>query len=57
MTMELFVELGCEELPARFVGPAVASLAEGLGKLLAGVERGPARTWGSSALEPTKKLM
>ncbi len=45
--MELFVEIGCEELPARFVGPALESLAEGLGKLLSGVERGPVRTWGT----------
>lgn len=45
--MELFVELGCEELPARFVQPALESLAEGLVKLLSGVEKGAVRTWGT----------
>lgn len=43
--MELFVELGCEELPARFVGPASEAFAEGLVKLLGGVAKGVPRTW------------
>ena len=44
---ELFVEIGTEELPARFVGPAMAGLAAALGKLLGSIPHGPARTFGT----------
>lgn len=42
---ELFVEVRCEELPARFVGPAIGELAERIGRLLSGVEHGELRAW------------
>lgn len=44
---ELFVELGTEELPARFVGPAMAGLAAALIKLLGPLAPTPPRTWGT----------
>lgn len=42
---ELFVEILTEELPARFVGPAVEALAAGVRKLLTGIEHGAVHTW------------
>lgn len=45
MNAELFVELRCEELPARMVGPAIEGLAAGLVALLEGVPHGAVRTW------------
>ncbi|MBM4390073.1 MAG: glycine--tRNA ligase subunit beta [Deltaproteobacteria bacterium] len=42
---ELFIEVGTEEMPARFVGPAVDGLAANLAKLLGGLASSPARKW------------
>jgi glycyl-tRNA synthetase beta chain len=42
---ELFIEIRCEELPARFVGPAQAALGRATEKLLQGVDTGAVRTW------------
>jgi glycyl-tRNA synthetase len=42
---ELFVELACEELPARMVAGALAGLRDGVLSLLQGVEHGAVRTW------------
>ncbi len=42
---ELFIEVGTEELPARFVGPAVDGLATNLAKLLGGLATSPPRKW------------
>ena len=42
---ELFLEIRCEELPARFVGPAIDSLEAGTRALLKGLTHGEVRTW------------
>jgi glycyl-tRNA synthetase len=42
---EVFVEIVCEELPARFVAGAIASLRDGLLGLLEGVPHGAVTTW------------
>jgi len=42
---ELFVEIRCEELPARFVQLASEQLAQGLREMLQGVDHGALRTW------------
>lgn len=47
MSAELFLELGSEDIPARFVAPALAALAAGLDKLLGPVPHGAVRTWGT----------
>ena len=44
-TAELFVELRCEELPARFVQPTATQLAARLTRLLKGVPHGAVTTW------------
>ena len=44
-TAELFIEIRCEELPARFVAHTAERLAAGVVKLLKGVEHGAVRTW------------
>ncbi len=44
-TGQLFIEVGCEELPAGWQIGAAESLAAGLEKLLQGIPRGEARTW------------
>jgi glycyl-tRNA synthetase len=44
-TREVFVELVCEELPARFVGSAITALREGVVGLLQGVPHGAVQTW------------
>lgn len=45
--MELIIELGTEELPARFVEPALEALAGGVEKLLSTVAHGEIRTYGT----------
>ena len=45
MTAELFIEIRCEELPARFVAPTAATLARRIEGLLKGIEHGAIRTW------------
>ena len=45
MSAPLFVEIRCEELPARFVEPAAAELARNLSRLLKGIDQGAIRTW------------
>ena len=49
MSAELFLEIGTEEIPARFVGPALESLSELLGKALENARIGfdAVRTLGS----------
>jgi glycyl-tRNA synthetase beta chain len=47
MSVELFVEIGTEELPARFVDPAREGLAASLVKLLEGIPHGEVRTFGT----------
>jgi glycyl-tRNA synthetase beta chain len=42
---DLLVELQCEELPARFVRPALAGLVDGVTALLSGIEHGPIRAY------------
>lgn len=42
---ELFIEIRCEELPARFLGPAEAALDVGARNLLKGIHHGSVRTW------------
>lgn len=42
---ELFIEIRCEELPARFVERAVTGLASAVQGLLKGIEHGTVRTW------------
>jgi glycyl-tRNA synthetase beta chain len=44
-TAELFIELRCEELPARFVAPAQKAFGAAITKLLKGVAHGEVRTW------------
>ncbi len=44
-TAELFVEIRCEELPARFVAPIAEGLRDGLVKLLKAVDHGAVRVW------------
>lgn len=44
---QLFIEIGVEELPARFVGPAVDGLAAGLAKLLGDLAPNPPGSWGT----------
>jgi glycyl-tRNA synthetase beta chain len=34
--MNLLIEIGCEEIPARFIPPGLQALSDGLGKLLTG---------------------
>ncbi len=46
-TAELFLEIRCEELPARFLGPAMASLEQGVRELLKGLPMGALRVWGT----------
>jgi glycyl-tRNA synthetase beta chain len=43
----LFLEIGTEELPARFVGPAMEGIASALGKLLGALAPEPPRVWGT----------
>lgn len=45
MSHELFIEVRCEELPARFVASATASLARRVQALLKGVSHGAVTTW------------
>lgn len=47
MSAELFLEIRCEELPARFLAPAMASLESGVRALLGGLSFGALRVWGS----------
>ena len=42
---ELFLEIRCEDLPARFVGPGITGLEAAVRGLLAGVAHGAVRTW------------
>ena len=44
-TAELFIEIRCEELPARYAGPAEAALGKAVTGLLKGFEHGEVRTW------------
>ncbi len=45
MSAELFIELRCEELPARMVRPALQGLADAAVALIEGVPHGAVRTW------------
>ncbi|HNC98782.1 MAG TPA: glycine--tRNA ligase subunit beta, partial [Myxococcota bacterium] len=45
MTEELFIEIGTEEIPARFLDTAQAALGEGTVKLLGNVAHGAVRTF------------
>ena len=45
MHPSLFIELRCEELPARFVRIAEIGVRDAILNLLSGVERGAVRTW------------
>ena len=45
MHQPLFIELRCEELPARFVRVAEIGVRDAILNLLGGVERGAVRTW------------
>lgn len=47
MSAELFVEIRCEELPARFIGPAMLSLEAGTRELLKGLSFEGVRVWGA----------
>lgn len=47
MSSELFIELGMEELPARFVVPAMEGLAAAVDRLLASIPHGAIRTFGT----------
>ncbi|MBK8181022.1 MAG: glycine--tRNA ligase subunit beta [Planctomycetes bacterium] len=47
MSAELFLEIRCEELPARFLAPAMASLESGVRALLGSLPFGALRVWGS----------
>lgn len=47
MSSDLFVEIGTEELPARFVGPAMDGLAAAIEKLLGNIPHGAVRTFGT----------
>ncbi len=42
---ELVVEIGCEELPASYVRPALAALEAGVVGLVEGLDHGPVRTF------------
>jgi glycyl-tRNA synthetase beta chain len=42
---ELFLEVRCEDLPARFVQPGITGLEAAVRGLLAGVSHGAVRTW------------
>ena len=42
---ELFIEIRCEELPARMIDGAQKSLAAGVVKLLKGIDHGAVTTW------------
>ena len=44
---ELLVEIQCEELPARFLQPAMDALGAGVVGLLQGIGHGPARVYGT----------
>jgi len=44
-TAELFIEIRCEELPARFAPPAEVALGKAVDGLLKGIEHGEVRTW------------
>lgn len=44
---ELFVEVGSEELPARFLAPAMEGLRAGVVKLLGAIPHGEARVYGT----------
>ena len=44
-TCELFIEIRCEELPARFVARAIRGLEQSVRSLLKGIEHGPLTTW------------
>jgi len=44
---ELFIEVRCEELPARFAEPARKGLVAVVTKLLKGIEHGEVRSWGT----------
>lgn len=47
MSHELFIEVRCEELPARFIATAAADLVKRVTALLSGVDHGEIRTWSS----------
>ena len=44
---ELFIEVRCEELPARFAEPARQGLVNVVTKLLKGIDHGEIRSWGT----------
>lgn len=44
---ELFIEIGCEELPARFIGPALQGFAVAVERLLGDITHGTVRTFGT----------
>jgi glycyl-tRNA synthetase beta chain len=44
-TAELFIEIRCEELPARFAAPAELALGKAVAGLLKRIEHGKVRTW------------
>lgn len=44
-TAELFIEIRCEELPARFARPAEVALGKAVEGLLKGIEHGQSRSW------------
>ena len=44
-TRELFIEIRCEELPARFVERAISGLEKAVKGLLKGIEHGALTTW------------
>ena len=44
-TAELFIEIRCEELPARFARPAEQALSKAVIGLLKGIEHGQVRSW------------
>ncbi|MFT5684964.1 MAG: glycyl-tRNA synthetase beta chain [Myxococcota bacterium] len=44
-TAELFIEIRCEELPARMIAGAERALAAGVVKLLKGIKHGAVTTW------------
>lgn len=45
MTAELFIEVRCEELPARFVALAARELAAAVAGLIKGIDHGAITTW------------
>lgn len=47
MSDEIFVEIGTEEIPARFIDPALAALAAGMDKLLGNIPHGAIHSYGT----------